>query len=49
MILEKKKKELKEERERMEGEAVSVLCQTVLWDFWGRILRHFLAQPGISQ
>lgn len=34
----KKKKELKEKRERMEREAVSVLCQTALWDFWGRIL-----------
>ena len=33
----------------MEGEAVSVLCQTALWDFWGRILRQFLAQPDISQ
>ena len=48
MILEKKR-ELKEKRERMEGEAVSVLCQKALWDFWGRILRQFLAQPGISQ
>ena len=45
----KKKKELKEKRERMEGEAVSVLCLTALWDFWGRILSQFLAQPGISQ
>ena len=45
----RKKKELKEKRERMEGEAVSVLCQTALWDFWGRILRQFLTQPGISQ
>ena len=45
----KKKKELKEKKERMEGEAVSVLCLTALWDFWGRILSQFLAQPGISQ
>lgn len=31
----RKKKEVKEKRERMEGEAVSVLCQTALWDCLG--------------
>lgn len=34
MILEKKK-ELNEKRERMEGETVSVLCRTALWDCLG--------------